>query len=905
MIVNEEDYLAHEGRSKRDGAPIGSGRYPLGSGDNPYQDYKDFKSRVAKIKRDHKGIKEKDIIKYLFDDYGPLTINEYRQMITKSRAEIDAEDKRRAKVLRDERGWSYEAIGKELGRSANNVSDLLKRDADLKANKINNTVDMLKESLEAKGGFIDIGSGSELYIGVSGTIMKAAIKQLKDEGYTVLNAPFKQLFGQGNTNIQVLCPPGTTNGDVYNNADQIRLPVDIHIDSDGQKVPLRPIENVSSKRIKINYAEDGGIKKDGVIELRRGVKDLDLGESNYAQVRIGVDGTHYLKGMAVYADDLPDGIDIRFNTNKKRGTPMIASEPGGKEVLKPMQDPKNLLNPFGASIKAGGQRGALNIVNEEGNWREWSKTLSSQFLSKQFPSLIKKQLKLTSDLADAEFDEIKSITNPTVKRYYLEQFANSCDSDAVHLKAVQLPRQSQKVLLPVPDLKSNQIYAPTYKDGEQVALVRYPHGGVFEIPVLTVNNKSKAARAAKKVYGNMQDAVGIHPSTAEQLSGADFDGDTVMVLPLNSAKIRSKSPLKALEGFDPKKDFNGDHLPDSKKMKKGSVQKEMGTISNLITDMTIKGASDDELVRAVKHSMVVIDAYKHGLDYRASEKEFNIKQLKEKYQLKPNGKTGAATLISRAKSQERVLDRKEKAPSKLTPSERERWERGEVIYQNTGNTYFSGKPKMIKSTQMFEAKDASTLSSGTIVEGYYADYANHMKKLANQARAEFRHTNRTEYNPSAAKLYSEEVKSLRKKLNTALMNSPRERMAQALANSTVRIELDDHPEYDENQQKKVKSRHLEAARAATGAKKESIKLTDSEWDAIQAGAVHDTTVEKILNNSDAKILRQKAMPRGSSISSTKIAKAKSMLNSGYEWAEIASFLGVSVSGLQKAVYPTD
>ena len=31
------EYLMHYGRSKRDGAPIGSGRYPLGSGEEPYQ----------------------------------------------------------------------------------------------------------------------------------------------------------------------------------------------------------------------------------------------------------------------------------------------------------------------------------------------------------------------------------------------------------------------------------------------------------------------------------------------------------------------------------------------------------------------------------------------------------------------------------------------------------------------------------------------------------------------------------------------------------------------------------------------------------------------------------------------------------------------------------------------------
>ena len=42
----------------------------------------------------------------------------------------------------------------------------------------------------------------------------------------------------------------------------------------------------------------------------------------------------------------------------------------------------------------------------------------------------------------------------------------------------------------------------------------------------------------------------------------------------------------------------------------------MGEISNLITDMTLAGATEPELARAVKHSMVVIDAAKHELDYK-------------------------------------------------------------------------------------------------------------------------------------------------------------------------------------------------------------------------------------------------------------------------------------------------
>ena len=209
----------------------------------------------------------------------------------------------------------------------------------------------------------------------------------------------------------------------------------------------------------------------------------------------------------------------------------------------------------------------------------------------------------------------------------MKSFADDCDAAAVHLQAAALPRQKYQVILPLTTIKDNEVYAPNYKDGETVALIRYPHGGTFEIPILKVNNK---LAEGKSVLGNTPaDAIGINKKNADRLSGADFDGDTVMVIPCNSTKskvkITSTSPLKGLEGFDTKdayggtvkKDVDGvDHYYRNGKEYKimRNTQTEMGKVSNLITDMTLKGATQDELARAVRHSMVVIDAEKHKLD---------------------------------------------------------------------------------------------------------------------------------------------------------------------------------------------------------------------------------------------------------------------------------------------------
>ena len=611
--------------------------------------------------------------------------------------------------------------------------------------------------------------------------------------------------------------------------------------------------------------------------------------------------------------------------------------------LRTPEDPSNKLNPFGASIRPGLQRGALNIVNEEGHWDKWSKNLSSQFLSKQSPALASKQLKLSKDIANAEFDDIKSLTNPTLKKYLLNKFADGCDSDAVHLKAAALPRQASKVILPIPSLKDNEIYAPTYKNGEYLALVRHPHGGIFEIPILKVNNKNKQG---KEVIGAARDGVGINSKTAGILSGADFDGDTVITIPLKSAKIKNLSPqeldsnpklkntLGKLRTFDPKEEYPGDGLPKSKLMSDKSKGRHMGEITNLITDMSIKGANPEDLSKAVKYSMVVIDAPKHKLDYKRAQKDLGIAGLKKKYQNENGG--GAGTIVSRAKSQTHPVETKEVTSfGSMTKDEQKRWLAGEKIYRPTEKrkkrlvndisemtekelelhkagkkVYRNDGPYVtVKSNRMRDTNDPYTLTSGgskqnpgNVIEKYYADYASHMKSLGNKARAEARSTPKAEWNSSARKTYANEVESLNNKLAIAKMNAPKERRAQALANSTVRLELDAHPEYDSDAIKKAKSRTLEWARAVTGAKKEQIDITDKEWDAIQAGAVSDTKVQDILANTDIDKLRERAMPRTTKgMTDSKVQRAESMLNRGFSWDEIASALGVSVSTVQRAL----
>ena len=908
MEISEQDhdaYLMHYG------TPRHSGRYPWGSGDNPYQRNAAFRSHVLDLR--HKGMTDAEIARGM-----GMSKNALISAMSRARAENRAEDVAEAKRL-VEKGYSQSAAARRMGINESQLRNLLKEDIQERANRSSDTAELLKKDLAENGGYLDVGTGTEEYLGTTQYVMKNAISQLRDEGYEVHNIKVQQAGTGKDTTVQVLCPPGTTWAEVVNNKGDIRIanaPYDDTNNPTGRsKLGLERPVSIDPSRVKIRYADDvgpdggRGIDKDGVIELRRGVDDISLGGANYAQVRINVGDSHYLKGMAVYSDDMPKGVDVIFNTNKRSDTPMMGSK--DNTVLKEMKRNKETGdidwdNPFGATIKNEDQLkmaqryytdkdgkkklSAINVVNEEGDWETWSPTLSSQFLSKQTPAMAKKQLKIASDARQAEFDDIMSLTNPTVKKKLLNEFADECDSAAVHLKAAALPRQSSHVILPVPGLKENEIFAPNYRDGEQVALVRHPHGGRFEIPVLTVNNKS--ASASRVIGKNSPDAVGINAKTAGILSGADFDGDTVLVIPTKGTNLKNQAPLKGLKDFEPKDAYRAyPGMPETSAKNGFNKQMEMGKVSNLITDMTIKGASDDEIARAVRHSMVVIDAEKHNLDWRRSARENGISELKRQYQGGANA--GASTLISKARSEARVDQRKEIAPDKRT---------GERRYIPTNRSYTNKAGKVVKnttkSTKMFEAKDARELSSGTLMEDIYADHANRLKSLANKARKEALSSKSVPYSASARKAYAKEVAELDAAYKKAQRNKPLERQAQLITDTVVKAKIQANPELkdDKDHLKKIKQQALREARDRTGASRSNIVISDKQWEAIQAGAIHKTRLEAILTASDADRVRELAMPKTTRATSPGvISRAKSMRASGATQAEIADALGLSTT----------
>lgn len=906
-ITSESNILEHYGTKRH------SGRYPWGSGDNPYQHSGDFLSRVEELKK--KGLSEKEILETINDslpDEYKMGLTEFRTARQKAGHDRKALEYDQIRALKDD-GLGWKEIGDKLGMSESSVRSKYNNAIGEKASQAEKIAATLKEEVDKKG-MIDISEGANQVLGVSESKLDEAAYILEAEyGYQRYGVGIRQPTNvRQQTNITVLAKPEFDQKYAYQHQDQIDSLGDYHSDDGGETfTKLQRPSSLDSSRVAIRYGDEGGLDKDGVMEIRRGVPDLDLGKSHYAQVRILVDGDHYLKGMAVYSDDLPDGVDVMFNTNKPSGTPKM-------KVLKEAKaDPDN---PFGAAIKANGQSmyigedgkehlSPINKLKEEGDWDTMSRNVSSQFLSKQPKKLIENQLNLTVADYKAQYDEIMRYDNPTVKKKLLNDFADTVEGTSMTLKASAFPGQSTKVILPINKIKEAEAYCPTYENGTRLALIRYPHAGTFEIPIVTVNNKNVSG---KRNLGAIQDAIGINAKVAERLSGADFDGDTVMAIPVtDKVNIKSTRALKALEGFDPKTAYA---VPEGnpnnvRLMKKEEKQREMGVISNLITDMTLRGADEDELARAVKHSMVVIDAEKHKLDYKRSERENGIPELKQKWQIRVDeeGAThygGASTLLSRRKQTVRVPERR--------GSVRVDKETGEYIYKESGRTFTdpkTGKERKAEDTVSLisETKDARTLSSGTIQENLYADFSNKLKAMANQARKEAVNMKGIQRNPEAAKTYAPEVASLKEKYNNMVANKPKERKAMLIANANIKAKIQEQgldPTIDKKEIKKISSVEMQRARDSVGAsgRKSKVTFTDREWEAVQAGAISDNMLTKFLNSSDSDEIVKRAMPKNVTVmTSAKMSKANAMLRSGYSYAEIAKACGVPESTVYSAL----
>src|SRR4051794_10895939 len=326
------------------------------------------------------GMTESQVAKAFHTKEHPFTVADLRAAKSRSINLQKQEQIRTAQALRD-KGMGFSAIARQMDLNESSVRSLLEPGRQQKLDVLQSTADMLKRQVEEKG-FVDVGANVErdLPIGmgdnpalrqnISADKFKTALSMLKEEGYSVHDVYIKQVGTGEMTRYKVLVKPGVTRQEAFANRDNIR-PIAEKSEDGGNTwgdTGFKPPLHIDPKRVDVRYKEQGGADADGVIYVRPGVPDVSLGKSSYAQVRIAVGKDKYLKGMAVYKDDLPDGVDLQFNTNKSNtGNHLDAMKTMNKDKV---TDKIDTDNPFGAVIKEGGQildskgkpKSVMNIV---------------------------------------------------------------------------------------------------------------------------------------------------------------------------------------------------------------------------------------------------------------------------------------------------------------------------------------------------------------------------------------------------------------------------------------------------------------------------------------------------------------------------------------------------------------
>ena len=162
-----EDEILHYGVKRR------SGRYPWGSGKEGYQ-RDSILGRVYDLR--DQGKNEKEIAK----DLG-MNTSQLRSAIAlanehEKQSIMDTINSMKAD------GFSNTDIAKKTGLAESTVRYNLSKKDSVKRNQINKTAESLKSSIEDTP-YLDIGSGVELQMGISRQKLKAAVEDLKSQGY--------------------------------------------------------------------------------------------------------------------------------------------------------------------------------------------------------------------------------------------------------------------------------------------------------------------------------------------------------------------------------------------------------------------------------------------------------------------------------------------------------------------------------------------------------------------------------------------------------------------------------------------------------------------------------------------------------------------------------------------------
>lgn len=574
-ITSESNILEHYGTKRH------SGRYPWGSGDNPYQHSGDFLSRVEVLKK--KGLSEKDILESINDSLPKeyqMSLSEFRVAKRTAIHERKTSEYEQIHKLKDEDHLGWTEIANQLGMSESSVRSKYAGNADKKAQRAKNIAETLKKEVDKKG-MIDVSEGANFALGVTDTELQDAAYTLEAEyGYKRYGVGIKQpTNNRQQTNIMVLAKPEFDQKYAYNHQEQIDSLGDYHTDDGGETfTKLQRPSSLDSSRVAIRYGDEGGLDKDGVMEIRRGVPDLDLGKSHYAQVRILVDGDHYLKGMAVYSDDLPDGVDVKLDykrSEQENGIPEL------KQKWQIRVDEEGAIHYGGAStllsrrkqtVRVPERRGSIRVDKETGEYiyKESGRTFVDPKTGKKRKA--EDTVSLISETKDA-----RTLSSGTIQENLYADFSNK-------LKA--MANQARKEAANMKGLEYSPSAAKTY--APEVASLKEKYNNM-------IANKPKERKAMLIANANIKAKIqeqGLDPNISE---------DKKLIKKISSVEMQRARDSVGASGRKSKVTFTDREWE--------AVQ--AGAISdNMLTKFLNSSDSDEIVKRAMPKNVTVMTSAK-------------------------------------------------------------------------------------------------------------------------------------------------------------------------------------------------------------------------------------------------------------------------------------------------------
>lgn len=237
-----------------------SGRYPLGSGENPFQRPKTFLDNVKKL--EGSGLKGKALAEAL-----GLTTTQLRAYKAIAKAESRAADETKAQQYKDD-GLSNVKIGLEMGINESSVRALLNPSAKARNDILRNTAEMIREQI-SKHEVIDIGAGVNVHLDMSKEKLATAVAMLEAEGYKKKYFKVAQLGTEFDTSHKTLVGPDFDDKADYHriaqNLDLIKQ-MDVYSQDAGKTFErIKPPKSLSPDRITILYGSEGGADRDGQV----------------------------------------------------------------------------------------------------------------------------------------------------------------------------------------------------------------------------------------------------------------------------------------------------------------------------------------------------------------------------------------------------------------------------------------------------------------------------------------------------------------------------------------------------------------------------------------------------------------------------------------------------------------